>query len=112
MVSRFYAVKAKAYLILLRFENVKAGEPFSHRGAFSADYSLQFAIGWENYTKWLMKQNAQATEPDPHKKILFAQPGRRVVYRPSAEGEDLSDAIHVEEMPLRTGPTFVYNPDV
>ncbi|KAG8897397.1 hypothetical protein FRC01_011354, partial [Tulasnella sp. 417] len=36
-------------LTMTWFENVKAGETFSVRGALSADYSLQFTIGWTNY---------------------------------------------------------------
>ncbi|KAJ7231505.1 hypothetical protein C8J57DRAFT_1196539, partial [Mycena rebaudengoi] len=35
-------------LTMTWFDNVKAGEPFSNRGALSADYSLQFTAGWTN----------------------------------------------------------------
>lgn len=100
------------YFNITRFENVKAGEPFSHRGALSCDYSLQFMIGWNNYTQWKAKQKVQAAEPDPQKKILLALPTKRVVYRPTpnAESEDLLDAIHFEDVPPRAGPVFTYTP--
>ncbi|KAJ7450310.1 hypothetical protein B0H11DRAFT_1612633, partial [Mycena galericulata] len=39
-------------LTMTWFDNVKAGEPFSNRGALSADYSLQFTAGWTNYQTW------------------------------------------------------------
>ncbi|KAJ7800901.1 hypothetical protein B0H14DRAFT_2615801 [Mycena olivaceomarginata] len=45
-----------------RFENVKAGEPFSNRGALTADYSLQFTAGWANHQTWVNSQ----PKPNPN----------------------------------------------
>ncbi|KAG8966818.1 hypothetical protein FRC05_002381 [Tulasnella sp. 425] len=94
------------------FGNIKAGETFSVRGALSADYSLQFTIGWNNYRNWRKTHKDQDKEPDPKKKILLALPTRRIIFRPKPEDEDneqlqkLLKGIRVEEEPRRAGPQF------
>lgn len=112
-------------LTMTWFENVKAGEPFSHRGALSADYSLQFTIGWSNYNTWSKtwkiqlqeKQEAQeAREKNqiiPLKTTLLALPTRRIVFRPPKGAEEdpeklqaLLDSIQIEDVPKRAGPEF------
>lgn len=104
------------FLCDFRFENVKAGEPFSVRGALSADYSLQFMIGMSAYQAWRQTQKQQAKEPDPKKRILLALPTRRVIFRPKPEDEDnellekLLEGISVEEEPRRAGPKFNWKP--
>ena len=99
-----------------RFENVPAGEPFSVRGALSADYSLQFVIGWNNYKVWLGKQpkpkpKHKAAEADPLSKVVLTLPGRRVTFRAHNEEEaksdeitEILDRIVFEQEPLRAGP--------
>ncbi|KAG8922464.1 hypothetical protein FRC00_007424 [Tulasnella sp. 408] len=97
-----------------RFQNVKAGEPFSTRGALGADYSLQFAQGFKNYTTWSSTYDEQHKEKGKSKTTLFATPIRRVVFRPREDAEGDADTLQrfmdnitVEEEPRRTGPTFV-----
>lgn len=95
-----------------RFQNVKAGEPFSNRGARSADYSLQFTIGWSNFKKWWDTYDAQQKEKEAgaRKTTLLALPTRRVVFRRHDDGpeeeqlEKLLARITVEEEPRRAGP--------
>ncbi|KAJ6569598.1 hypothetical protein B0H19DRAFT_700414 [Mycena capillaripes] len=105
-------------LTMTWFENVPAGKPFSTRGALSADYSLQFVAGWQNYQSWF------STQPKPgHKhaihggRILFGVPGpvgRRVVFKPSNGGEvseEVEEALkHVsyESEPARAGPELIW----
>lgn len=99
---------------LVRFANIKAGETFSVRGALSADYSLQFVIGWTNYQTW--KKN----EATP--KNVLVVPGRRVVFKRKPEDEpddekrgileEMIDTVKVEVEPLRSGPHMHYNPDI
>jgi hypothetical protein len=99
-------------LTMTWFENVKAGESFFVRGTFSADYSLQFMMGWNNYTTWAKTQKAQAREPDPNKRILMALPGRKIVFKAKPEDEEneeltrLLEQIKVEEEPPRAGPAL------
>jgi hypothetical protein len=95
-------------LTMTWFQNIKAGEPFSNRGAYSADNSLQFVIGWTNYKKWEKTQKAQNEERDPERKILSALPGKKVVFRaqPEEKKDEVLSRIMVEEKPLRAGPTL------
>ncbi|KAG9014731.1 hypothetical protein FRB94_010578 [Tulasnella sp. JGI-2019a] len=98
-------------LTMTWFENVKAGETFSVRGALSGDYSLQLMIGFDNYKLWLAKQ------APPAKHVLYSLPGRRVVFRAkpgavektSEEKEliqEVLDSIVVEQEPARNGPAL------
>ncbi|KAG8852600.1 hypothetical protein FRB96_008599 [Tulasnella sp. 330] len=103
-------------LTMTWFDNVKAGEPFSVRGALSCDYSLQLMIGFENYQTWLAKERTPVK-----KNVLFSWPGRRVVFRARPEDrapdqtdeekeriQRILDSIVVEREPARNGPTLEY----
>ncbi|KAG9000803.1 hypothetical protein FRB90_011740 [Tulasnella sp. 427] len=81
-----------------------------------ADYSLQFMIGWNNYTNWLKTNAAQASERDPTKRILLATPARRVVFQAKKDDEEekiekILSRIHIEEIPTRTGPELDWTRD-
>lgn len=98
----------------IRFQNVKAGETFSVRGALSADYSLQFIIGWSNYNTW--SKTYQEKAKDKTKTTLLALPTRRVVFRPQGDLADdieaqqkILDSIRVEDVPSRAGPDFSWS---
>ena len=96
---------------------MKASEPFSVRGALSADYSLQFMIGWKRFHDWKNAERPKTRGPDKNKHILMALPGRKVVFRHSDdETEENRRVIHkvleqvtVEEEPLRAGPPMKYH---
>jgi len=107
-------------LTMTWFENIPAGKPFSDRGALSADYSLQFTVGWENYQAWRSSQphHGLLSGIPPGGRILFGLPGpigRRVVFKPSDPNKKISHEIeealkHItyESEPARAGPALVW----
>ncbi|KAF8299954.1 hypothetical protein DL93DRAFT_2122332 [Clavulina sp. PMI_390] len=108
--EKFEWVPRNEKLTMTWFENVKAGESFSVRGALSCDYSLQFLIGWNNYNTWLKTQKAQQKESDPKKRVLLSLPGRRIVFKPQDPDTDeetvekMLENITIIEEPMRAGP--------
>ncbi|EIN12210.1 hypothetical protein PUNSTDRAFT_118179 [Punctularia strigosozonata HHB-11173 SS5] len=56
------------------FENVPAGglPSISRKDALSADYSLQLALGWDNYRSWRKEQERSASAAPPGRRVSLA----------------------------------------
>ena len=72
------------------FRNIKAGQPFSDK-AISLDYSLQLAVGIQNYYEWqeLVRTKGGAINVSPPKaEFRDKQPAVMELFRYSRSGDE------------------------